>query len=311
MKKIAYLGPAGTFTEQALLSEKDLAEMKLIEYPRFSEILKAVEDKTCDLGFVAIENAIEGPVNITLDALAFDFNLMIQREVELPIVLNLTAQKGTTLEDIDTVMSHPVAIAQCRDFIEKKIPHAVTKPANSTSAAALQATQNPKIAALAPKIAADKYGLNILAENIADQENNKTRFVLVGKNYIPKPTGHDKTSVVMTQKEDRPGSLIAILQEFAAREINLTRLNSRPIKKEKLGNYCFITDFDGHIADEVVADCLKSIQANHAEVKFLGSYPSCNISSEKQKHKNQSYQKAESWINQLSEYIDSNNQSHD
>ena len=296
--KIAYLGPPGTFTEQALRTEQDLAKMEMVAFSRFTEVLTATSEGVTDFGFVAIENAIEGTVNITLDALAFDHDLVIQREVELAIELNLAAKPGTKTSEIETVLSHPVANAQCRKYLEKELPEATVRPANSTSEAAKIASESQGVAALTPSLAAERYGLETLSKNIADHEGNRTRFVLVGRSEIPKPTGHDKTTVVFTQREDAPGSLVAILQEFAARDINLTRLTSRPIKTS-LGDYCFIADFNGHIGDEVVADCLKHILAKHSDIKFLGSYPNCSEIPGLRGDADTAKTQAESWMKAL------------
>ncbi len=277
-RSIAYLGPVGTFTEQALLSEPDLADARLLPLPKFVDVLDATSEGDADLGFVAIENAIEGTVNVTLDALAFDHELLIQREVVLDIHLDLMARPGTDMADITSVFSHPVANAQCREFLHKELPDAAIMAANSTSEAALMAGEQPGLAAVGPALAAEKHGLEILATDIADHPGNQTRFVLVAPSGIPQPTGHDKTTVVLTQREDKPGSLVAILQEFAARSINLSRLSSRPVKTA-LGSYCFIVDLDGHIGDELIADCLRSIRAKYADIKFLGSYPTAGEGS--------------------------------
>ncbi|MEM9561551.1 MAG: prephenate dehydratase [Actinomycetota bacterium] len=270
--RIAYLGPSGTFTEQALVSQTDLAAAELVPYPKFVDVLDATSSGDTQMGFVAIENAIEGTVNITLDALAFDHELLIQREVVLDIQLDLVARPGTSIDDVTAVFSHPVANAQCRQFLHKEVPAAEVKAANSTSEAAVMAADDRTIAALAPALAADRYGLETLAADVADHPGNQTRFVLVAPSGVPARSGHDKTTVVLNQREDRPGSLVAILQEFAARSINLSRLSSRPVKTA-LGNYCFIVDIDGHIDDELLADCLRSIRAKLADIKFLGSYP--------------------------------------
>ncbi len=270
--RIAYLGPSGTFTEQALVSQVDLATAELVPYPKFVDVLDATSTGETQMGFVAIENAIEGTVNVTLDALAFDHELLIQREVVLDIQLDLMARSGTSLDDITAVFSHPVANAQCRQFLHKEVPRAEVKAANSTSEAAVMAADDQTIAALAPALAAERYGLETLAADVADHPGNQTRFVLVAPSGVPARSGHDKTTVVLNQREDRPGSLVAILQEFAARSINLSRLSSRPVKTA-LGNYCFIVDIDGHIDDELLADCLRAIRAKLADIKFLGSYP--------------------------------------
>ncbi len=231
------------------------------------------------MGFVAVENAIEGTVNVTLDTLAFDTDLLIQREIVLDITMQLMAQPGTKLSDVKVVASHPVANAQCRVFLRRELPEASVEPANSTADAARIAAETPGVAALGPELAGSQYGLETIAADVADHPGNQTRFLLVARTGVPAPSGHDKTSVVLTQRHDHPGSLVAILQEFAARNINLSKLTSRPAKKT-LGDYCFIVDLEGHIADDVVADCLKNIRAKHADVKFLGSYPAAGRGSD-------------------------------
>ena len=302
--RIAYLGPAGTFTEQALTGEPDLARLDLVPMAKFVDVLDATTTGEVDLGFVAIENAIEGTVNVTLDALAFDHDLLIQREVVLDIHMNLMAAPGVTLADITEVHSHPVANAQCREFFHKELPDAPVKAANSTSEAAVLAAEQPGVAAVGPALAATKHGLQLLATDIADHPGNQTRFVLVAPAGVPAPTGHDKTTVVLTQREDRPGSLVAILQEFAARNINLSHLSSRPVKTA-LGNYCFIVDLDGHIGDELIADCLRNIRAKHADIKFLGSYPAAgNGSSETRREASSAWYEAGQWMDGLRAQID-------
>jgi len=245
------LGPRGTFAEEALLTQPDLAAAEPVPFRTVPHVITAVERGDADVGLVPLENSIEGTVTITLDTLAFDTDLLIQREVDLPISLHLCAKPGTGLADIRTIVSHPNPLGQCRAWLSTKLPDAELIAANSTADSARQVSESDR-------------------GDIASIEN-ETRFVLVGHG-VPAPTGHDKTSVVCFQREDRPGSLLAILQEFAARAINLTKLESRPTKRG-LGQYCFFVDFRGHISDEVIADCLRNIAANQAEVKFLGSYP--------------------------------------
>lgn len=298
-RRIAYLGPTGTFTEQALLSQPDLAADDLLPLPKFFDVLAATAEGETDMGFVAIENAIEGTVNITLDALAFDHELLIQREVVLDIHLNLMAQPGTKLSEITTVSSHPVANAQCRKFLHKEIPEVEVKAANSTAEAARMVTEDPTAAAIGPAIAAEQYGLELLARDIADHAGNQTRFVLVSPSGVPAPSGHDKTTVVLTQREDRPGSLVSILQEFSARNINLSKLSSRPVKTA-LGQYCFIVDLNGHIADDVIAEALRNVRAKYADVKFLGSYPADGIgSTDRRQEATQAWIEADSWMRGL------------
>jgi len=276
-RRIAYLGPVGTYSEQALLGQADLASAVAVPMRSFGEVLRATEDGEVDYAFVAIENAIEGTVNATQDALVFDADLFIQREVVLPIHLDLMARPGVTLADITHVMSYPHALAQCRHFVARELPGATPEAANSTAEAArLIATGDDERArtgaAIGPRRAAEVYGLEILARAIEDHPDNATRFLLITRDLIPAATGHDKSSIVVFQRSDEPGSLLSILHEFADRGINLTKLESRPTRRG-LGDYCFLIDFEGHIEDELVADALRSLRARQAAVKFLGSYP--------------------------------------
>jgi prephenate dehydratase len=272
--RVGFLGPQGTFTEQALLTQPDLTAGSLVPLPSIPDVLLATERGDVDLGFAAIENSIEGSVNVTLDLLAFDTDLVIQREVVISVQLNLLAVPGATIDDIKTVVSFPHAAAQCRQFLNQQVPGAQISAANSTATAAMQVGEqgDPSVAAIGTALAAEVYGLDILAEDVEDHPENETRFVVVARDGVPAATGHDKTSIVVFQRADRPGSLLAILQEFAARAINLTKLESRPTKRG-LGDYCFLIDLEGHITDELVADCLRDLKSKQADVKFLGSYP--------------------------------------
>jgi prephenate dehydratase len=271
--RVAYFGPAGTFTEEALLTQPDLAAGERTPFPAVPEVLAAVERDHADGGVVPIENMIEGSVSVTLDTLAFDSDLLIQREIDLPVSLNICARPGVALADVRTVVSFPHAIAQCRGWMAKKVPNAEPRASHSTSDAAREVSKSKRtdLAAICNALAAEIYGLDVLAREIEDHPENQTRFVLVGRG-VPAPTGHDKTSIVCFQRADRPGSLLSILQEFAARAINLTKLESRPTKRG-LGDYCFFIDCEGHVSDEVIADALRNLVAKQAEVKFLGSYP--------------------------------------
>lgn len=271
---IAFFGPEGTFTEEALLTEPDYAAAALEPRSTIAEVLEAVERGRVDLGFVPVENAIDGTVRDTLDALVFDVDLLIQREVVLDIHLHLMAVTGTELAGVDRVLSFPVALAQCRKYLARHLPGAVPVAANSTADAARQLGESaePGAAAIAPRLAAELYGLTVLVEDVEDYPGNQTRFVAVARSGIPARTGSDRTSIVCFQDTDRPGSLNGILGQFAARNINLTKVESRPTR-QGLGDYCFVIDLDGHVADEVVADCLRALHAELAGVKFLGSYP--------------------------------------
>jgi prephenate dehydratase len=273
--RIGFLGPEGTFTEQALLSQPDLAALDLVALPSIPQVLSAVESGAVELGFVAVENSIEGAVTVTVDNLAFETGLLIQREVVMGVRMNLLAPSGVGLADVQRVLSIPVATAQCRSFLRRELPAATSLATPSTAEAASLVAgveHDGHTAAIAPSVAAKVYGLDVLATDIEDHPDNATRFVVVSRSGIPAPTGHDKTSVVIFQRTDRPGSLLTILQEFAARSINLTKLESRPTKKG-LGHYCFLVDLEGHIGDELVADCLRSLKSKVEDVKFLGSFP--------------------------------------
>ncbi|TML64715.1 MAG: prephenate dehydratase [Actinobacteria bacterium] len=272
MARVGFLGPRGTFAEEALLTQTDLASAELVPLPTVPRVIDSAEDGSIDLGFVPLENSIEGSVTVTLDTLAFDSALLIQREVDLPVSLMLAARPGTRQGDVRTVVSHPNPFGQCRLWLARKLPDAAQRIANSTADAAREVAHSKRgdLAAICNARAAQLHGLHLIAREIEDHPENLTRFVVVGRG-IPAPSGHDKTSIVCFQREDRPGSLLAILQEFAARAINLTKLESRPTKTT-FGEYCFFIDFEGHVADELIADCLRTLAAKQAEVKFLGSY---------------------------------------
>jgi prephenate dehydratase len=303
---IGFLGPPGTFTEQALLTQADLATLDLVELPSIPDVLAATEAGDVDLGFVPIENSIEGTVNVTLDELAFGADLLVQREVVISVQLNLLAAPGTVLADVSEVLSMPHATAQCRAFLSKELPNAVAVAANSTAEAArvVGEQRRPGQAAIGTALAAEMYGLDLLATDIEDHPENQTRFVVVARQGVPAPTGHDKTTIVIFQRADRPGSLLSILQEFAARAINLTKLESRPTKRG-LGHYCFIIDLEGHVADELVADCLRDLKSKQAEVKFLGSYPAAGEHGESvRRDAEASWRAADAWVRELRDQVD-------
>jgi prephenate dehydratase len=304
---VGYLGPEGTFTEQALLAQTDLATKTHIPFRTVPDVLEAVENGVVDFGFVPIENSIEGTVNYTQDALVFDHDLLIQREAVLDIELCLLAKAGVTLEQIQQVYSMPVATAQCHRYLRTILTNADISVANSTAEAAKivgESSVGEKVAAVAPRNAANLYGLNLLAENIADEVGNQTRFVLVAKEGIPAPTGNDRTAIVVFQRADEPGSLLSILQEFAARRINLSQLISRPTKKGGLGDYCFIMYVDGHIRDELVSDALRDLHAKQGDVKFMGSYPAAGVHAHTtREHADARWREADDWVSALRSQI--------
>ena len=304
--RVGFLGPLGTFTEQALKTQPDLAAAEHVLYRTMPDVLDAVDSGEVDLGFVAIENSIEGTVNLTQDELAFNHDLLIQREVVLNIEHCLLAKPGTTIAGITAVYSIPVATAQCHAYLRNNVGHAEVRATNSTAEAARMVAESAAegAAALAPRASADLYGLEVLAADIADHGGNQTRFVVVAREGVPAPTGHDCTALVIYQRADEPGSLISILQEFAARRINLSNLLSRPTKDGGLGDYCFIVYLDGHVADELVADAMRALHSKQGHVKFLGSYPAAGEhAASARDHADARWRDADEWVERLRSQI--------
>ena len=297
--RVAFFGPAGTFTEQALRTQPDLAAAELVALRTVPDVLDAVSSGQVDAGFVPIENSIEGMVNFTLDALAFDHELLVTREIVLDIEHCLLARPGTSLDDVKLVLSIPVATAQCHRYLREQLPGAEVRAANSTAEGARLVSEDPTpgVAAVAPRVAADLYGLEVLAGDIADHPGNQTRFVLVARDTVPAPTGHDRTALVVYQRADEPGSLISILQEFAARRINLSNLISRPTKRGGLGDYCFIIFAEGHVADDLLADAMRALHSKQGGVKFFGSYPIADPTAHTaREHADARWREADDWI---------------
>jgi prephenate dehydratase len=298
---VAFFGPEATFTHEALLTQDDLAAADLRALPSITAVLETVARGEADLGFVPIENGIEGTVSATIDGLIHDVDLHIQREVVMDIHLHLMARPGSGIGDIHAVSSYPHALAQCQKYLARTLPDAEQRAANSTADAArvLGEAGAAGEAAIAPRLAAERYGLDIVAEDVEDHPENQTRFVLVSRTRVPAPTGHDKTSIVCFQRADHPGSLHGILGQFAARNINLSKLESRPTK-QALGDYCFVIDLSGHVGDEVVADCLRDLHAGLAGVKFLGSYPAAGEHGPEQRRQaDAAWQAADTWLRDI------------
>jgi prephenate dehydratase len=266
--RVGYLGPEGSFSHEAVTT---LENVDAIAYPSLEDLLGAVADATLDQGLVPLENALEGTVSATIDGLVFAHDLIILQEIVLPIHLHLLARPGVTLDSITSVRSYVHALAQVRGFVHEHGFETVQTTSTSQAASDVAGSLEPW-AAVGSALAGQLFGLDVVAADIEDHPENATRFVLVGRDAVAAPTGHDRTTIVCFQDADRPGSLYAMLGRFAARDINLTKLESRPTKRG-LGDYCFVIEFEGHVADQVVADCLSDLQAHLARVKFLGSYP--------------------------------------
>jgi prephenate dehydratase len=298
-QRVGFFGPFGTFTEQAVRSQPDLAGEELVAFPSVPDVLDAVATGEVDCGVVPIENSIEGVVNFTQDALCFDYELLITREVVLDIELCLLGVAGQRLAEVKEVLSIPVATAQCHRYLREHLPDAEVRPAASTAEAARLVGEAAGLGsvAISPRVAADLYGLDVLAADIADHGGNQTRFVLVARDGVPAPTGHDRTAMVVYQRADEPGSLISILQEFAARRINLTNLISRPTKRGGLGDYCFVIYAEGHVDDELMADALRELHAKQGTVKFFGSYPAAGErAASAREHADARWRSADDWV---------------
>lgn len=300
-RSIAFLGPEGTFSEEALESLPQLAGAERVAVPTIADALDAAHHRHVDAAFVPIENSIDGTVSATLDHLVFDVELFIQLEHVLDVHLDLLAPAGVAMGDIRRVLSIPVALAQCRRFLRETLPGAEMAHASSTAEAArLVGEAGPDgTAAIAPALAGKLYGLTTIAPAVEDHAGNQTRFVLVARNVLAAPTGHDRTTLVCFQQADRPGNLHQILGQFAARNLNLTRIESRPTKLG-LGDYCFVIELEGHLCDEVVGDCLKELHSKLASVKFLGSYPTFGERGAKQREQIAAARaEADAWLRTL------------
>lgn len=267
---LGYLGPHGTFSHQAALEWSNEKE-ELKEFSTIYSAICAVEDGTVDRAIVPIENSIEGSVNTTLDALAFDVNLYIVGEHVLHISQNLMIKKGASLEDIKLVLSHPQAIGQSSRMLSNQLSHAKVEFSDSTASAAKAVSYGDGTTACigSPNLA-DIYNLEIAIPDCGDAENNSTRFVIVEKNPSREVSGHDKTSIAFTL-ENKPGSLYKALELFAASKLNMIKIESRPVKTE-LGTYMFFIDIDGNIDDATIYFALDKLRQNTEFYKFLGSY---------------------------------------
>lgn len=270
MARYAFLGPAGTFSEEALRG-LGLDNPEHVACASIPEVFTTIERGRADAGIVPIENSVEGSVNATLDALGFDSSLTIHGECVLNVRHALIVAPGVGLRDITRVASHPQATAQCRKWLAHNLPGVPIEAANSTAEAVQQAVAEPGVAGVGTRLAAEIHGGHVLEESIEDFADNQTRFVLIGRTKMAR-TGDDKTSLALFMHEDKPGALLMILSEFAYGGINLTKIQSRPTK-QVLGEYMFFVDLAGHVDDPQVALALACLRLKLREVKVLGSYP--------------------------------------
>jgi prephenate dehydratase len=283
-RRYGFLGPHGTFTEMALRQCSEVPdEAEFLPFISVDAAMAALRAGDLDAAMVPIENSVEGGVSSTLDALATGAPLVVVAEQVVPITFVLAAPTGITLADIRTVSTHPHAWAQVRAWMGANLPDVEYLPAPSTASAAaglasglagrLAGERASYQGAVCAPVAAANHGLTVLRENIGDRSGAVTRFVLVSRpGPLPAVTGADKTSVVLFQREDHPGGLLELLEQFATRGINLTRIESRP-NGGRLGDYCFSIDCEGHVRDERVGETLMGLQRVCAQVRFLGSYP--------------------------------------
>lgn len=271
----AYLGPEGTFCEAALRTLPAARTARLDAHPNVPSALDAVRSGEATGAVVPFENSVEGSVSTTLDELATGDPLHIVREVLLPVRFALLARPGTSLAGVRAVATHPHAEAQCRRWLAERLPAAqvLLAPSTADAAATVAAGGTAYDAAIAAPLAAERYGLAILADGVGDNADAVTRFVLVTRpGPPPAASGADRTTLVAFIADDHPGALLEILTEFAVRGVNLTRIESRPTGSG-LGRYCFSVDGEGHIGDARVGEALSALRRICAEVRFLGSYP--------------------------------------
>ncbi|HYI25277.1 MAG TPA: prephenate dehydratase [Thermomicrobiales bacterium] len=269
---IAFLGPRGTNSEDAAILHGG-PDAELSAFSSMPALTSAVETGMAEVAVLPIENSIEGPVSTTLDLLIHETPLRICAEVVVPIQHVLVTVEGARLDQIATVVSHPQGLAQCRRFLERFLPTAEQVAWLSTAGAIKEVVDSgdPTRAAIGPNRAQELYGGQVLARDIQDIRSNLTRFVVLARNDSP-PTGRDKTSLGFTVKENVPGILFQVFSRFAERDVQLTKIESRPIKG-RLGLYVFLLDFEGHRADPVIAEILDELGGLLKELKVFGSYP--------------------------------------
>lgn len=267
--KVGVLGPRGTYAE--LAARQEYGKPELLYFQTITEVAEAVVDGRVDVGVVPVESLRDGSVGETLDALAW-MDLRVRGEIVYRVKHFLLGNRGSSIKNVRKVLSHPQALAQCREYLRKKLPKAEPVEMASTARAAeeLKKTGSKDMAALGPKELASIYGLKVLDE-VKVAEPNLTRFLCISRTDSGR-TGKDKTSIVFYTAKDRPGILHEILGEFASRGINLTKIESRPSKKA-LGDYLFFIDLEGHREDPPVKEAIEGVRRKTAMLKVLGSYP--------------------------------------
>ena len=282
--RVAFLGPEGTFSEEALFASADREHVEPAPEPTIYDCVMAVQERRVERAIVPIENSLEGSVNSTLDALALETNAVtIVGEVIHPVQHCLIARAAIPLEQIERVVSHPQANAQCSRFIRDRLPDATVVAADSTAdAVRLVAESDRPWAALGNRLSAEIYGCVVLEAGVEDISGNETRFVWLGREQAgtPEPVRDDhwKTSIVFWGLPDAPGALISILAEFAEREINLTKIESRPLKLG-LGRYIFFADLEGHRLEPAIVAAIEAVGRSVETLRVLGSYPAARPAS--------------------------------
>lgn len=273
MTTIAFLGPEGTFAHAALRALPVAAGATLLPTANVTLAIDAVRAGDADAALVPLENSVEGAVPATLDELANGAPLVIAEETYLAVDFVLMARASTVLDKIATVATHPHAEAQVRRWLIANLPDAQVALVSSTAGAAQAVAEGEYDAAVGAAVAAELYGLDVLAHGIADNGGAVTRFVLLTRpSPPPPPSGNDRTTLVAFLRADHSGALLEILSEFGTRGVNLTRIESRPTKG-RIGQYCFSIDCEGHVADERVGDALAALHRVCGDVRYLGSYP--------------------------------------
>lgn len=276
-KRVAYLGPAGTFSEDALLDAVGADPIDDVPKPTIFEAIQAVSSGEVELALVPFENSIEGSVRVTLDALAFDVEgVAIVGEHDHPVRHALISKPGVGLEEIEVVLSHPQANAQCARFIRERLPEAQVRAVSSTAEAVRSVSlATGSWAALGAPSAARLYDCEVLAEGVEDAPDNVTRFVWLareGEEGDREGEDHRTTLVFSELGADHPGALVEALTEFSSREVNLTRIESRPLR-QGLGRYMFFVDLEGRADDEVIGAAIGGLREKAESVRILGSYP--------------------------------------